>query len=248
MLRRGAGCVPRRQSRESSTLVAPVVIAGSLLGNVGTLRHEPHRPDSRGIYRPGGGTPRAVIDRMAKVNRMLALLSMIVLGAGAATVACGGAAETPPLPEPSTEIKNPETGLDVRATIASASLGNGSANVQIAFFATDAKAPASVSITNVVLVDARSGATVDTLAASSPGIWNGHSYESWNEKVTPGGDLRASYTLTAPKWSSIDGDGTRSGSSSSYSTPYKLRVSLRIDGAEVTLESAELEREPEVMT
>jgi hypothetical protein len=189
---------------------------------------------------------------MLKAHRTLALLSLMALGAGgAATMACGGAAESPisePTTGPKTETTNPETDPAVRATIAAASIGDSSANVQIAFFAKDATAPAAIVITNVVLVDARSGAKVDTLEASSPGVWNGHAYETWNEKVTPGGDLRASYALTAPKWSTIDGSGARTGTATSYSTPYKLRVSLRIDGTEVTIESRELSREPEVMT
>jgi hypothetical protein len=97
---------------------------------------------------------------MVKVNRVLALLSLIVLGAGGgAMLACGGAAEssqTTPGTTP-TEVTNPETGIKVNATIASASLGGGgfgggsSANVQIAFIASDATAPASVSISKVVL-------------------------------------------------------------------------------------------------
>jgi hypothetical protein len=194
---------------------------------------------------------------MVKVNRVLALLSLIVLGAGGgAMLACGGAAEssqTTPGTTP-TEVTNPETGIKVNATIASASLGGGgfgggsSANVQIAFIASDATAPASVSISKVVLLDMKSGATLDTLEASSPGVWNGRSYETWNEKVTPGGDLRASYDLSTPDWSTIDSSSRRSSGTSSYSTPFKLRVTLLIDGAEMTIESDELQREPEVAT
>ena len=162
-------------------------------------------------------------------------------------MACGGASEIE-APQPAGETTNPETNLKVKATIASASLGDSSANVQIAFFASDATAPASVSIAKVLLVDSRTGATVDTLEASTPGVWNGRSYETWNEKVTPGGDLKASYQLTAPKWSAIDGNGTRTSGTSSYSIPYKLRISLLIDGSEVTIDSEELQREPQVVT
>lgn len=183
---------------------------------------------------------------MLKVNRLLALLSLVALGAGgAATVACGGSTDSP---QPSTEITNPTTGISVKATIASASLGDNSANVQMAFFASDAKTAASITIVSVVLVDGRSGNEVETLQASSPAVWNGSAYVTWNEKVTPGGDLRASYQLTAPTWSAIDGTDTRNATSTSYSTPFRLRMTLQIDGAEVTIESAVLEREPQVMT
>lgn len=196
---------------------------------------------------------------MAKVNRVLALLSLIALGAGGpAMLACGGAAEssqTGPAPTSTgTEITNPATGIKVNATIAAASLGGGgfgggsSANVQIAFVASDATSPASVAISKVVLLDMKSGQTLDTLEASSPGVWNGRAYETWNEKVTPGGDLRASYNLSTPDWSTIDSSAKRTAGTSSYSTPYKLRVTLLIDGTEITIESDELQREPEVAT
>ena len=182
---------------------------------------------------------------MLKVNRMLALLSLVTLGAGGAAIACGGSTDTV---QPTSEVTNPTTGINVRATIASASLGDSSANVQMAFFASEAKAPASIAIINVILVDGRTGDTVETLQASTPGIWNGHAYETWNEKVTPGGDLRASYTLSAPKWSAIDGTGSRNSEATSYSTPFRLRITLRIDGSDVTIESGELQREPQMVT
>lgn len=191
---------------------------------------------------------------MLETKRLLAMFSLVALAAGgAAMIACGGATEGTiegapnTSPQTTPEIQNPETGLAVKATIAAASLGDGSANVQIAFFASEASAPATVAITKVLLVDDRSGQTVDTLEASSPAVWNGRTYEPWNEQVTPGGDLRASYTLTAPDWSTID-KGARTGGTTSYSTPYKLRVTLRIDGTEVTIESSELQREPQVAT
>lgn len=183
---------------------------------------------------------------MLKVNRLLALLSVVALGAGgAATVACGGSAESP---QAKAEITNPTTGISVKATIASASLGDSNANVQMAFFASDATAAASIAIVSVVLVDGRNGNTVETLSTSSPAVWNGSAYVGWNEQVTPGGDLRASYQLTAPKWSAIDGTDTRNGTASSYSIPFRLRMTLRIDGSEVTIESGELQREPQVVT
>jgi hypothetical protein len=196
---------------------------------------------------------------MVKVNRVFAVLSLVALAAGGpAMLACGGAAEssqTSPAPSPTTtETTNPATGIKVSATIAAASLGgggfsgSGAANVQIAFFASDATSAASIAITKVILLDAKSGATVDTLEASSPGVWNGRLYETWNEKVTPGGDLRASYALTTPDWSTIESGAKRTTGTGSYSITYKLRISMLIDGTEITLESEELQREPEVAT
>lgn len=226
------------------------MIPTSLSARTGTFRHAPISRYSGANPR---GTNRADAAAMLKVDRSFLLLSFVAL------IACGGSTEGVPRSsetttpgttetETETEITNPETGMKVRATIAAASLGSGSSNVQMAFFASDATAPAAISISKVLLVDAKSGQTVDTLEASSPSVWNGRSYEKWNESVTPGGDLRASYQLTTPDWSAIDADAKRTTSISSYSTPYKLRVTLRIDGTEVTIESGELQREPEVAT
>lgn len=174
-----------------------------------------------------------------------------------ATSACGGASEVPSTTTGSpntgntgntgTETTPPENDQKVRAKIAAASLGSGgfggsgAANVQLAFVS-EATAPASVSVVKVVLVDQTNASAVQTLQASSPSVWNGSTYVSWNEKVTPGGDLRASYDLTTPDWSAI------ATGKNAYSITYKLRVTLSIDGAEVTIESDNLQREPEVAT
>jgi hypothetical protein len=231
------------RSREGSLRDRDVVL--------GPHWHASARTDSS-VFPPNRrGTNRANAAAMLKVDRSFLLLSFVAL------VACGGSTEgvprasettTPGTNETETEITNPETGMKVRATIAAASLGSGSSNVQMAFFASDATAPAPISISKVLLLDAKTGQTVDTLEASAPSVWNGRSYEKWNESVTPGGDLRASYQLTTPDWSTIDADAKRTTNISSYSTPYKLRVTLRIDGVEVTIESGELQREPEVAT
>lgn len=170
--------------------------------------------------------------------------------ASLATIACGGGTQI----SEDTQGRNVQvvspTGLEVSATISAASLGESeyqASNVQIAFFATQASSPAAVEVTNVALLDGGTGAVLATLASSTPQIWNGAGYVAWNQKVTPGGDLKASYKLSSPNWSSIGGGGS-SYSSKSYSTPYKLRVTLRIDGTEVVLESAELYREPVMQT
>jgi hypothetical protein len=184
---------------------------------------------------------------MLNETRVRVLLVLAALGVGAAVIACGSgtALETP---QQKGEVVNETTGLKVSATISAASLSDHAAsNLQIAFVATEATQAATVEITNVVLVDGSSGTTVDTLTASTPQVWNGRSYETWNQRVTPGGDLRASYQLTTPSWSTIDGSGSTR-TSRSYSTPYKLRVTMRIDGNEIVIESGELRREAPVVT
>lgn len=233
-------CRRRAALTLAANAVAPrvrFVIAASFRRGGGTFRHA---HVSRFFATDRRGTRRATTGGMVNVTRMVALLSLLTIGAGGAAIACGGSTDPLPNTQPELpEVVNPATGASVRATVAAASLGDNSANVQIAFFASEATAPASVAVTNVILVNATTGATIDTLQASTPAVWNGSSYETWNEKVTPGGDLRASYSLTAPKWSST---------SSSYSIKLKLRITLSIDGAEVTIESENLQREPQMVT
>ncbi|MBX3187019.1 MAG: hypothetical protein KF819_08395 [Labilithrix sp.] len=178
------------------------------------------------------------------------LLGLAALAAlGITTLACGAGTQIDD-PQPNVEVVSPKSGLKVGATISSVSLGDGSAaSLQLAFFANEASAAATVSIKSLVLVDASTKATVDTLTSSNPRVWSGASYEPWNERVTPGGDLKASYQLTTPSWSKIDSNGAVGrGSSRSYSTPFRLIVTLEIDGVEVVLESSELHREPVAVT
>jgi hypothetical protein len=114
-------------------------------------------------------------------------------------------------------------------------------NVQIAFNAGAGTTAAIVEVVSVTLHDSASGNIVGTLTASKPQAWSGNGYTTWNQSIPPAGDLKASYNLSAPQWSTIEGN-------TSYSTKYKLQVTLRIDGAEITLESTNLNREPQVAT
>lgn len=185
---------------------------------------------------------------MLNATRALLVIGALGLGLGG-VIACGGGTsldEDPPTTQKPGEVVNQQTGLKVSATIASASLGEYRAtNMQIAFFASQATQPAKIVLTKVVLINDETKKETANLTASGPQVWNGRSYETWNEQVTPGGDLKASYTLTQPDWSTIDGKGT---SSVSYRTPYKLRVTMTVDGTEVVIESGELRREAPVVT
>lgn len=117
-------------------------------------------------------------------------------------------------------------------------------NVQIAFTASAGSKSATVEVVSVTLHDSATGNLVDTLTASKPQSWSGSSYAPWDETIKPGAQLKASYDLTAPKWSTI----TAAKTTSAYSTKYKLNVTLRIDGVEVVLQSTDLNREPQVAT
>lgn len=184
-----------------------------------------------------------------------------------------------PEPQQQAQITAP-SGMKVSASIAAASLGEecgGSgvargapaqgdcaiggctsycqqSNVQIAFNAGAGSKAAAVRIIKVELVDSVTGNVVDTLTASKPQVWNGSTYSAWDQNVTPGGDLKASYDLTAPKWSTIDSSTTAGGTTadgkgtSSWSKAYKLHVTLTIDGIEIILESTDLNRSPVAVT
>lgn len=172
-------------------------------------------------------------------------LVMFALAAGVSSFACGGSTQTDP-PQEQTVITSPKTGLKVTSAISAATLGDSSANVQIAFIAEAATTGAAVEVVSVELLDAATGSVVDTLTASAPQVWNGSSYSAWNQRVTPGGDLKASYQLTAPDWSTLDKGG--SAGRTSYSKAYKLRITLRIDGIDVLMQSGELNREAQFQT
>jgi hypothetical protein len=116
-------------------------------------------------------------------------------------------------------------------------------NVQINFTAGAGNASAKVEVVSVTLVASADGALVDTLTARKPQAWNGNGYSAWDQTIKPAGELKASYDLSAPSWSKQD--STRL---TSYSTKYRLHVTLRIDGIEITLLSTDLSREPAVAT
>lgn len=169
------------------------------------------------------------------------------LGAlGIALMACGGVADGT-TPVPPGEVTSP-SGAKVTAAIAAVSLGDGPyqpSNVQIAFKAEAAPTSARVEIVAVTLVDA-SGNRVDTPMASKPQVWNGGSYVPWDQRVTPRGDLKASYELTTPAWGNTPNGAAQLGNA--YRKMYRLRVTLRVDGAEVLLESADLVRDAPAVT
>jgi hypothetical protein len=138
----------------------------------------------------------------------------------------------------------PDAGADGGS--AKSTCGGGSicqqSNVQIAFTTGKGDKGAKVEILEVTLHDASSGAKVDTLTSSVPRLWSGSAYTAWDETLKPASELKASYNLSAPAWAKM-GSGVNS-----YSQKYRLHVTLEIDGVQVTLESAVLNREPQVAT
>lgn len=194
-------------------------------------------------------------------------------GPGGSSGSSGSSGST--VPQQQAQVTSPTSGLTITATISAATLGEGDcggsglraapagdcaesadgggcggpsycqqSNVQIAFTSEAGAQGAKVEIVSVTLHDSATGGLVDTLAASKPQSWTGSGYAAWDETLEPGAELKASYDLSAPKWSTV----TSAKGTSSYSTKYKLNVTLRIDGVEVVLQSTDLNREPQVAT
>lgn len=114
-------------------------------------------------------------------------------------------------------------------------------NVQIAFTSSDGSAPAKIEILAVTLHDASDGAELDQLEASNPQKWSSSGgYTAWDQTIAPKTELKASYALSSPAWSTM--------SDPSYSRKFRLRVTVKVDGTQVVLESATLSREPAVAT
>jgi hypothetical protein len=114
-------------------------------------------------------------------------------------------------------------------------------NVQISFTSGDGSIPAKIEILGVTLHDANDGSEVDQLEASSPQKWDSSGgYSAWDQTIAPKTELKASYTLSSPAWSTM--------SDTSYARKFRLRVTVKMDGAAVVLQSAILSREPAVAT
>lgn len=167
-----------------------------------------------------------------------AATSLLALSLVGLSLACGGAAAGPGEGTAEGKIVVPSTGLEVEASVLSVSLASSYANVQLAFVASAGAEAAPVVIESVSLEDADTGGALEALTASEPQVWNGTNYEPWNERVTPGGDLKASYQLSAPQ--------TQAGRR--YSTPFRVRLTLLVGGERLVIVSDEVQREPEAVT
>jgi len=115
-------------------------------------------------------------------------------------------------------------------------------NVQIALTSGKTGGPAHVTVVSGSLIDAATGAELQSLTAYTPLAWNGAKYEPWDETIAPSTELKASYTLSPPAWSTVNDGG-------SYERQYRVRLLVRLDnGAPVTLESQAITRDPPVAT
>jgi hypothetical protein len=113
-------------------------------------------------------------------------------------------------------------------------------NMQISFKSAGT-ASAKIEIVSVSLRDA-AGTEVAKLTSREPRLWKDSSYVTWDEILPAASEVKASYNLSAPPWSTLGLSTTRT------QQTYRLRVEIKINGSPVTIESTDLTREPVVVT
>lgn len=106
-------------------------------------------------------------------------------------------------------------------------------------FTTEGTGNARVEVVAVKLLDANAGNEVSSLTASQPQSWNGSTYVTWDQTLSPNGSLKSSYRLSSPGWSAM-------GTTDTYSREFRIKLTLKIDGVETTLQSAPIRRESAV--
>jgi hypothetical protein len=136
----------------------------------------------------------------------------------------------------------PETSLKADA----ACIGDGpctslcrQSSVQLDFASHDLMA-LKVAIKEVRLIDPATEQVLEKLKFRDPQQWNGEQYTGWNEELGAGVNLKTTYKLSAPSFSSF-------ASGRLYEKTYRVEVDVEIDGQLRTLK-VDAQREPEVVT
>lgn len=106
------------------------------------------------------------------------------------------------------------------------------------------KGKVAIVVAEVHLLDAATSARLDDVDAKNARIWDGTKYVGWDAFIAPSTTAKVSYDMTQFDWTRIGGGNPWN----TYSRRYKVEVVLRVDGADRTLVSGELSREPEVVT
>jgi hypothetical protein len=119
-------------------------------------------------------------------------------------------------------------------------------SVQIALTAGAGTTTARIAVMNVRLLDAATGAPLETLTAREPQRWSDatSAYLTWDEGLVHDTSLRVMYKLSAPTWTSLGSATDRL----AYTRRYRLEVVITVDGIARTLRSEEITREPEIVT
>lgn len=192
-----------------------------------------------------------------------AFVTCFALGLVTASGCLGGTATTNP-PEPSIAVEASILSASLAQDCPSADAPQGAcarpedagadfgcrgfcqqSNMQLSFVAAAGIGTVDIVVVSVRLLDASTGASLDTLTAREPQSWNGSGYVAWDSVIESSESLRASYKLSAPNWSALN--SSRS-AFAAYSRRYVLEVTLRIGGILRVIRSSEITREPEVVT
>jgi hypothetical protein len=112
-------------------------------------------------------------------------------------------------------------------------------NVQLSFTSSKSGGSSKITVVGATLLEATTEKELAQLSAYTPLTWSGAQYVAWDETVGAGAQVKASYTLSPPPWSQLGG---------SFSTQYKVRVVVTVDGVAVSVESDALNRDPPVAT
>lgn len=112
--------------------------------------------------------------------------------------------------------------------------------LQLHFTAVHVDETLPVEIVSVELLE-EGGLFISNLTPRDPRTFGDEGYETWDETIAPGEELHVTYDTTAPDWSIAEGERGRA-------TRYRVRVVVRIDGIERTLELAPVTREAEIVT
>ena len=194
---------------------------------------------------------------------LLALLLVALVGG------CGGNVDDNEDPN-GTGSKLVVPGIEVDASIASASLANDcvsqapkfaagdcadgvtncgfcqQSTMQIALAAGNGTQSVAIEVVAVRILDAKTGKALQTLPSRQPTQWDqaAGAYVEWNESIAPNAAFTAGYELGAPDWQTIGGGEAWA----TYEMQFQIEVDLRVNGQLRTIQSAALSREPEVVT
>jgi hypothetical protein len=117
-----------------------------------------------------------------------------------------------------------------------------SSSVQLAITSGSSGTKAKAIVTKVVLIEVGSEAELTTLSqVGSSQLWNGSNYADWDGMVSPSANLKTQHVLSSPAWSTM-------GARQSFSTQYRFRVTVTVDGVSTTVTSEPVNRAPQVVT
>lgn len=108
-------------------------------------------------------------------------------------------------------------------------------------FTSKAQQAVPIEINEIRIRLASGGETLSTIEARAPTVWTDSKYEPWDESVSAGASVKASYKIGTPDWGAVE----KALGKSSFGPTYVLEIDVAVDGVERTrtIESAKVPRE-----